>query len=120
MVSFEMDERLHALTPCLNQSWMFCVDNKLFTSGLAEYYRERLSASVIISLDKADAWTLEYFVKHGQQIAIAIDSDNSGFIRISEVNAFTNRIPNGWNLPQWCAYTIAGWCTVYLDSQLLI
>jgi hypothetical protein len=128
-----MGEKLHVLTSFLTQSWIFCVDNKLFTSALFEYYLDRFSASRIISLNsdpeankehrnssKADAWTLEYIATHGQQIAIAIDGDNSGFIRISEANAFTNRIPNGWSLSQWCAYTIAGSCMVYLDMRLLI
>jgi carbohydrate-binding DOMON domain-containing protein len=114
MVSFEMDEKLHVLTPFLNQSWTFCVDNKLFSSALFECYLDRFSASRIISLisdpevnqeqrnsSKADAWILEYIAAHDQQIAIAIDGDNSGFIRISEANfTFTNRIPNGWSPPQ--------------------
>jgi len=114
MVSFEMDERLHSLTPFLNQSWIFCVDNEIFAGGLVEYYRDHISASSI------DAWTLEYIVNHGKKMAIAIDSDNSGFIRISEANAFANKIPNGWSLSQWCAYTVAGSCIVYLDTRLLI
>ena len=104
-----MDEKLHVLTPFLNQSWIFCIDNKLFTSALFEYYLDPFSASPMISLNsdpeankeqrnssKAGAWTLEYIPAHGQQIAIAINGGNSGFIRISEANfAFTNRIPNG-------------------------
>ena len=70
MVSFEMDEKLHVLTPFLNQSWIFCVDKKLFTSALFEYYLDRFAASQTFSLisdpevnkeqrnsSKADAWT---------------------------------------------------------------
>ncbi|KAF8159290.1 hypothetical protein B0H34DRAFT_702908 [Crassisporium funariophilum] len=60
-------------------------------------------------LPHADAWTLEYIALHGQRISQAIDRDRSGFIRISEANAFAEQIPSGWNLPQWCAYTAAGW-----------
>ena len=92
MVRFEMDENLHVLTPLLNPSRVFCVG----TSALLEYHLDRFSASRIISLDsdpeankehrnssKANAWTLEYIATHGQQITIAIDGDNSGFIKIS-------------------------------------
>ena len=119
---------LHVSTPFLNQSWIFCVDKKLFTSALFEYYLDPFSASRIISLvsdpevnkeqrdsSKADAWILEYIVAHSQQIAI--DSDNFGFIRISEANAFTNRNPNGWGLSQWCPYTVAGSYIVYLEPR---
>jgi len=55
-----------------------------------------------------DSWTLEYISAHGARIAAAIDIDNSGFIRISEANTFTEQIPQGWNLPQWCAYNAIG------------
>jgi len=117
----------------MNQSWIFCVDNKLFSSALYEYYLDLFSASRIKTLEsdsevnkegqnssKADAWTLDYINNYGQRIALAIDRDWSGFIRISEANAFTNRIPKGWSLPQWCAYTVAGSYIFYLDLQLLI
>jgi hypothetical protein len=80
----------------------------------SEANKERLNSS------KADDWTLAYFAYYGQKITLAIDQDNSGFVRISEANAFTNKIPNGWSLPQWCAYTVAGSYIVYLDFQLLI
>jgi len=117
---------------CLNQSWIFCVDNKLFSGALYEYYLDFFRASRISTLDsnseankerrnssKADAWTLDYFANYGYKIALAIDRDNSGFVRISEANAFTDGIPNGWSLPQWCAYTVAGSYIVYLGPQLL-
>jgi hypothetical protein len=117
----------------LNQSWIFCVDNKLFSSALYEYYLDLFSASRIRTIDsdseankerrnssKADAWTLDYINNYGQKIALAIDRDGSGFIRISEANVFTNRIPKGWSLPQWCAYTVAGSYIFYFDLQLSI
>lgn len=31
----------------------------------------------------------------------AIDEDYSGFVRIAEINAFTDAIPEGWTLLQW-------------------
>ncbi|KAH9481751.1 hypothetical protein JR316_0006278 [Psilocybe cubensis] len=61
------------------------------------------------SIHDPDSWTLEYIALHGHHITQAIDNDGSGFIRISEANAFTQQIPKGWNLPQWCAYSAAGW-----------
>lgn len=60
------------------------------------------------SIRHVDGWTLDYLVAYGDRIAAAIDQDDSGFIRISEANAFTSRMPFGWNLPQWCAYSAAG------------
>ena len=60
------------------------------------------------SLNHPDAWTLECIALNGHQITTAIDTDNSGFIRISEANQFTEQIPKEWNLPQWCAYVAAG------------
>lgn len=45
---------------------------------------------------------------YGDRISHVIDRDESGFIRISEVNAFTDRMPAGWSLPEWCAYAAVG------------
>ena len=64
--------------------------------------------SRLSSLDHPDAWTLECINLNGHQIATAIDTDSSGFIRISEANQFTEQIPKEWNVPQWCAYVTAG------------
>ncbi|KAH9481745.1 hypothetical protein JR316_0006272 [Psilocybe cubensis] len=61
------------------------------------------------AINHPDAWTLEYIALHGEQITKTIDSDDSGFIRISEANAFAQQCPRGWSLPQWCAYSAAGW-----------
>ncbi|PPQ83088.1 hypothetical protein CVT25_003792 [Psilocybe cyanescens] len=61
------------------------------------------------AVNHPDSWTLEYIALYGDNITQAIDNDNSGFIRISEANAFSQAIPKGWNLPQWCAYCAAGW-----------
>lgn len=66
------------------------------------------SLSRIGSARHPDSWTLDYIVLYGDYIIQAIDNDNSGFIRISEANKFTQAIPKGWNLPQWCAYCAAG------------
>ena len=122
------------------QSWIFCVENKFFSSALFEYFRDRVSASkndrnevatvptgkpdgttsTVQKLD--DGWTMEYIANFGNRITTAIDCDNSGFIRISEANTFTEQIPQGWTLPQWCAYTAAGsWVVFRIDFfQLLL
>jgi len=55
-----------------------------------------------------DSWALQYLSQHGASIASHIDSDRSGYIRIGEANTFTSTIPEGWTLPQWCAYQAAG------------
>jgi len=64
--------------------------------------------SRLSSLNHSDAWTLECIARNGHQIATAIDTDNSGFIRISEANHFAEQMPKEWNFPQWCAYVAAG------------
>ncbi|KAF9484260.1 hypothetical protein BDN70DRAFT_872756 [Pholiota conissans] len=128
-------------------NWIFCVDNKLFTSALFEYYldhfstvrqkpkatpaegasedvqhlsaedeaeltQENLTKVTFLSrlgvLNHVDAWTLEAIAMYGHRISSAIDRDDSGFIRISEANIFTDRMPKGWSLPQWCAYAALG------------
>lgn len=65
-------------------------------------------SSRLSSLNHPDAWTLECIALNGHQITTAIDTDNSGFIRINEANQFAEQIPKEWNLPQWCAYVAAG------------
>lgn len=81
--------------------------------ALHEYYLDRFSAKLLgvpgeeaSSTQKRDEdqWTLEYLGPYSQEICEAIDRDLSGYIRISEVNAFTNEIPEGWTFPQWCVY----------------
>ncbi|TFK23223.1 hypothetical protein FA15DRAFT_705679 [Coprinopsis marcescibilis] len=111
-------------------NWIFCVKNKLFAIALYEYYLDHfhsqaspLTAPTIENMDggpfsgnsemlqkrREDIWTLEYLANYGKEISVAVDKDQSGFIRISEVNAFTKQIPMGWSLPTWCAYVAVGW-----------
>ncbi|KJA23767.1 hypothetical protein HYPSUDRAFT_66143 [Hypholoma sublateritium FD-334 SS-4] len=125
-------------------NWIFCVDNKLFTSALFEYYLDHFSSlrhvpneitgefehkigpseegehvgenmtkvtflSRLGVLNHVDAWTLEPMAIYGERVSLSIDRDDSGFIRISEANTFTDRMPEGWSLPQWCAYAAIGW-----------
>ncbi|KAJ7668060.1 hypothetical protein B0H17DRAFT_1336028 [Mycena rosella] len=62
-------------------------------------------------VDKADEWALEYIdVVRLQQISEAFDDDNSGFVTVAEVNAFTSDSmrPLKWSLPHWLAYWAAG------------
>lgn len=109
----------------ISQGWIFCVDLKLFTNALFEYYvdhlhskfttppldsdepAEELSAEAL-SERQEDLWTLDYISRHGHSVNKAVDRDASGWIRISKVNAFTNSIPEGWSLPQWLAYVAIG------------
>ncbi|KAJ3509167.1 hypothetical protein NLJ89_g5363 [Agrocybe chaxingu] len=107
-------------------NWIFCVDNRLFALALFEYYLDKVSsydhkqasgARDPTSLPPpADATKTiafprgqEFISAYGPRISKAIDCDDSGFIRISEANEFTSKIPKGWNLPQWCAYHTIGW-----------
>jgi len=157
MVTFHHVENLQLSYVC-HQNWIFCVDDKLFTSALHEYYRDKFSANLspvhnnpskiksesdeggstsegigkevnsinfteknlgnVLAVSPPtpprpptghdDSWTLQYLSQHGEYVALYIDLDRSGYIRISEANAFTSTIPDGWTLPQWCAYKAAG------------
>lgn len=96
------------------QNWIFCVDGKEFSMALYEYYLDYYSAPAKrLDEDGVDAryqdkWTLDYLSVFGEEICKAVDTDGSGYIRISEVNAFTDQIPIGWTFPQWCVYQALG------------
>lgn len=111
------------------QKWIFCVETRIFALALFEYYQD-LYTHPHVDASKTtedpdtdatqntnnppsgsklhpDAWTLPYLQIFTTATA-TIDDDNSGFIRISEANRFTARIPEGWTLPQYCAYLVEG------------
>ncbi|KAJ2917119.1 hypothetical protein MD484_g3313, partial [Candolleomyces efflorescens] len=97
-------------------NWIFCVDIKLFSMALHEYYLDRLSVKLpqageapMTQKRDDDQWTLEYIGFYSEEICQAMDRDLSGYIRISEVNAFTDEMPDGWTFPQWCVYQALGW-----------
>lgn len=57
----------------------------------------------------ADKWCLQYLdVRYAASLMEAFDADASGFVRVAEVNAFCDSIPEGLNLLQWLAYWAAG------------
>jgi hypothetical protein len=59
--------------------------------------------------DPEDDWCLQYLtVFHVPAIMEAFDDDASGYVKIKEVNEFTDEIPEDWNLLQWLAYWGAG------------
>jgi hypothetical protein len=81
--------------------------------ALHEYYLDRFSEKLVDGQaankpQDEDQWTLDYFGSYGQEICQAVDRDLSGYIRISEVNVFTDDIPEGWTFPQWCVYQGVG------------
>ncbi|KAF8894834.1 hypothetical protein BD779DRAFT_1797749 [Infundibulicybe gibba] len=90
-------------------SWAFCVENQQFAQALCEYFVDFFSSPARGAPTlRNDLWTLQYFSTHAREISNAIDSDKSGFIRISEANAFASKTPDGWSLPQWCCYAALG------------
>lgn len=111
---------------CVAQKWIFCVETRIFALALYEYYQDLYAHTHTIAPDiieekndsdthepssrrtvHPDAWTLPYLVIFTKATE-TIDDDNSGFIRISEANKFTSRIPEGWTLPRYCAYLVEG------------
>ncbi|KAF8990937.1 hypothetical protein BDQ17DRAFT_1433425 [Cyathus striatus] len=119
--------------------WVFCVKNKHFGMALIEYFVDRYSIqhspcesrtagsenidnrgdisgvgaendqNSMRTRNHPNAWTLYYLSTFVTDISSAIDVDDTGFIRISEANEFTEQIPNGWCLAEWCVYHGIGW-----------
>ncbi|KAF8869522.1 hypothetical protein BD779DRAFT_1479771 [Infundibulicybe gibba] len=103
----------HLSTIGAHQGWAFCVENQQFSQALCEYFSDRLSppsfgGKHVPRAPLNDAWALQCLSTHAHQISNIIDSDGSGYIRISEANVFTAKMPDGWSLPQWCCYTALG------------
>jgi len=78
--------------------------------NIAETQGRQNSGIPIGTIPHKDAWALDYFniEAYSRRIQLAFDDDDSGFVRISEVNVFARSIHNGFNLAQWCAYRAAG------------
>jgi hypothetical protein len=92
--------------------------------ALHEYYLDRFSVKLPQAGEAPntqkrdeDQWTLEFLGFYGEEICQAVDRDLSGYIRISEVNAFTDEIPEGWTFPQWCVYQGLGELHFLLSSS---
>ncbi|TDL25430.1 hypothetical protein BD410DRAFT_785363 [Rickenella mellea] len=59
---------------------------------------------------EADKWCLQYLsIQNVSPIAEAIDDDVSGFIKIAEVNNFSNDKPEGISMLCWITFWAAGW-----------
>ncbi|KAI0041239.1 hypothetical protein FA95DRAFT_714838 [Auriscalpium vulgare] len=105
--------------------WRFSVKGHDFIKALQEYYFDKIAegdrrAPVYDSSERTmtederklqdDKWCLRFLgVEYEAPVLEAFDTDNSGFIRISEVNEFTNSIPDEWSLLQAVAYWAQGW-----------
>ena len=90
------------LLMCLSQGWKGNVKARHFILALRDYFHEKYEtdrkANVQESLiSLSDKWAFQYIdVPYLQPILEAVDDDASGFIRISEVNAFTTSRPKDW------------------------
>ncbi|TDL25410.1 hypothetical protein BD410DRAFT_766024 [Rickenella mellea] len=59
---------------------------------------------------EADKWCLQFLsIQNVSPIAEAIDDDVSGFIKIAEVNNFSNDKPEGISMLRWLTFWAAGW-----------
>jgi hypothetical protein len=66
--------------------------------------------------DPEDDWCIQYLsVFNVPAIIEAFDDDASGYVKIKEVNEFTDGIPPTWTLIQWLAYWSAGKRLLYDD-----
>ncbi|TDL25419.1 hypothetical protein BD410DRAFT_826665 [Rickenella mellea] len=58
---------------------------------------------------EADKWCLQYLsIQNISPLAEAIDDDVSGFIKIAEVNNFSNDKPEGFSMLRWVTFWAAG------------
>ncbi|KAL1952244.1 hypothetical protein VTO73DRAFT_1393 [Trametes versicolor] len=106
-------------------NWTGVVKGRILVHALREHYSQddlvpaSPTATEIVMSDK---WTLEYLnIAWLHPILEAIDDDTSGYISVSEVNRFMQRLPPelNWSLPYWLAYWAVGWkcaTTMYLDE----
>ncbi|KAI0666294.1 hypothetical protein C8Q78DRAFT_1072526 [Trametes maxima] len=112
-----------------DMNWTGVVKGRLLVHALREHYSntEDVTATTLADSDKPkpamnDKWALEYLnVAWLHPIMEAIDDDTSGYISVSEVNRFMQRLPAelGWSLPHWLAYWAVGWrcaTTMYLKE----
>ncbi|KAE9402429.1 hypothetical protein BT96DRAFT_855748 [Gymnopus androsaceus JB14] len=114
-------------------NWRYSVRCRDFVKALQEFYFDRFSTYIhhdesnfttstddpdgsfdgqLIAVERIedDEWCLQYLAaKYERQILEVFDSDNSGFIRISEVNDFTKTLPEGWTMLQALSYCAQGW-----------
>ncbi|TCD67366.1 hypothetical protein EIP91_010200 [Steccherinum ochraceum] len=101
-------------------NWRRNVKSRLFVMTLRDHFRERVEdikhsrvfGDPPSNLQRVDAWALQFVsVPWLQPIMEAFDDDGSGYITISEVNAFTRALPVslGWSLQHWIAYWAVGW-----------
>jgi hypothetical protein len=64
--------------------------------------------------DPNDDWCIQYLSVFNVPATIeAFDDDASGYVKIKEVNEFTDGIPPTWTLTQWLAYWSAGESLLY-------
>ncbi|KAF7366517.1 hypothetical protein MSAN_00909000 [Mycena sanguinolenta] len=119
-----IDPNIHIIWK--EMGWRGSVKARHFVMALRDHFQEkehkRRSAGETtddqagIAFDKADEWTLQYIsVVRLQPISEAWDDDASGFVTVSETNAFTTARPLDWSLPQWIAYWAIGHHQVLAD-----
>ncbi|KAI0662489.1 hypothetical protein C8Q70DRAFT_909094 [Cubamyces menziesii] len=95
-------------------NWTGVVKGRILVHALREHYYNQ-DDTVVVSPDATaigDKWALDYLnVAWLSPILEAMDDDVSGYISVSEVNRFMQRLPQdlGWSLPTWLAYWAVGW-----------
>ncbi|KAF8522036.1 hypothetical protein JB92DRAFT_3110822 [Gautieria morchelliformis] len=119
------DKEIRHLWKIMN--WRVSVKTRHFTVTLHDHYLHDLTvsrarsldgetpvtpsqASAPVIIDAADRWCLPYLgIRYLPSISEAFDDDGSGFIKVSEVNAFTDGMPQEWSLLRWIAYWNGAW-----------
>ncbi|THH02008.1 hypothetical protein EW026_g787 [Hermanssonia centrifuga] len=96
--------------------WRRNVESNLFVTTLRDHFKDKLEmygprqkgAGHLLQ----DEWAIKYLgIRYLRLLKEALDEDGSGYITTSEVNRFTERLPEnlGWSLQHWIAYWTIGW-----------
>ena len=99
------------------ENWRGNVKARHFALALRDYYVEKHmsetkgvtvldhdTGSQIDTSSQIDAWAIRFIdVIWLQPILEAFDDDASGFITITEVNTFTDALPDGWRSVSRCS-----------------
>jgi len=102
--------------------WHGSVKARQFVVALRDYFTDKWAKPMKEGDPRReDEWALVYLdASKVQPISEAFDDDASGFVTISEVNAFRMSRPDGWSLLHWIAYWAAGWQLTLLDYSAKI
>ncbi|KAI9059697.1 hypothetical protein FKP32DRAFT_1541614, partial [Trametes sanguinea] len=113
----------HAAKLWKAMNWTGVVKGRILVHALREHYaQDDVSGGPTQMQGQVDKWALHYLnIAWLNPILEAIDDDTSGYISVSEINRFMQRLPQelDWSVPTWLAFWAVGWkcaASAYLDE----